>query len=87
MPNRLPCGKPVNVCAPDLPFSTDVSDGGERASRWAVRLGPALNEVGSAIIAAVVELEEALGVKVDVGTPDSLKEQLRDAVLAEAVAL
>jgi predicted nucleotidyltransferase len=33
------------------------------------------------------ELEEALGVRVDVGTPDSLRERLRDEVLAEAVAL
>lgn len=34
-----------------------------------------------------VELEEALGAKVDVGTPASLRERLRDEVLAEAVAL
>ncbi len=34
-----------------------------------------------------VALEEALGVKVDVGTPGSLRESLRDAVLAEAVPL
>jgi predicted nucleotidyltransferase len=33
------------------------------------------------------ELEEALGVKVDVGTPGSLRERLRDEVLAEAVTL
>ena len=32
-------------------------------------------------------LEEALGVKVDVGTPASLRERLRDEVLAEAVTL
>jgi predicted nucleotidyltransferase len=34
-----------------------------------------------------VELEEALGVKVDIGTPESLRERLRDEVLAEAVPL
>lgn len=33
------------------------------------------------------ELEEALGVKVDVGTPDSLRERVRDEVLAEAIPL
>jgi uncharacterized protein len=33
------------------------------------------------------ELEEALGVKVDVGTPDSLRQGLRRRVLAEAVPL
>jgi uncharacterized protein len=33
------------------------------------------------------ELREALGVKVDVGTPSSLRPFLRDEVLAEAVAL
>ena len=39
------------------------------------------------ILAIGAELEEALGVKVDVGTPDSLKERQRDEVLAEAVTL
>jgi predicted nucleotidyltransferase len=39
------------------------------------------------ILAIGVELEEALGVKVDVGTPESLRERLRDEVLAEAVRL
>ena len=39
------------------------------------------------ILAIGAELEEALGVKVNVGTPDSLKERLRDEVLAEAVTL
>jgi predicted nucleotidyltransferase len=39
------------------------------------------------ILAIGVELEEALGVKVDVGTPDSLRKRLRDEVLAEAVPL
>jgi len=34
-----------------------------------------------------VELEEALGVKVDVGTPASLRQHLRDGVLAQAVVL
>lgn len=33
------------------------------------------------------ELEDALGVKVDVGTPESLRPHLREEVLAEAVAL
>ena len=33
------------------------------------------------------ELEEALGVPVDIGTPESLREQLRDVILAEAVPL
>ena len=39
------------------------------------------------LFALGAELEEALGVKVDVGTPESLRPQLRDEVLAEAVAL
>ncbi|MGE5857413.1 MAG: nucleotidyltransferase family protein [Solirubrobacterales bacterium] len=39
------------------------------------------------ILSIGVELEEALGVKVDVGTPASLRERLRDEVLAEAVPL
>lgn len=39
------------------------------------------------ILSIGAELEEALGVKVDVGTPHSLRERLRDQVLAEAVAL
>lgn len=39
------------------------------------------------ILSIGVELEEALGVKVDVGTPASLRKRLRDEVLAEAVAL
>jgi predicted nucleotidyltransferase len=33
------------------------------------------------------DLEDELGVKVDVGTPESLRAFLRDEVLAEAVAL
>ena len=33
------------------------------------------------------ELEAALGVPVDIGTRESLREQLRDVVLAEAVPL
>jgi len=37
------------------------------------------------ILALGAELEDALGVKVDVGTPDSLRQRLRAAVLAEAV--
>ena len=39
------------------------------------------------ILSIGVELEEALGVKVDVGTPASLRARLRDEVLAEAVPL
>lgn len=39
------------------------------------------------ILAIGVELEEALGVTVDVGTPASLRDRLRDEVLAEAVPL
>lgn len=39
------------------------------------------------ILSIGAELEEALGVKVDVGTPDSLRARLRDQVLAEAVPL
>jgi predicted nucleotidyltransferase len=39
------------------------------------------------ILAIGVELEEALGVKVDVGTPESLRERLRDKVLSEAAPL
>lgn len=39
------------------------------------------------ILSIGVELEEALGVKVDVGTRTSLRERLRDEVLAEAVPL
>jgi uncharacterized protein len=39
------------------------------------------------VLALGAELEEALGVKVDVGTRESLRERLRDAVLAEAIPL
>lgn len=39
------------------------------------------------ILSIGAELEEALGVKVDVGTPDSLRERPRDDVLSEAVTL
>ncbi len=39
------------------------------------------------ILSIGVELEEALGVKVDVGTPASLRPRLRDEVLAEAIPL
>lgn len=39
------------------------------------------------ILSIGAELEEALGVEVDVGTPDSLRERLRAEVLAEAVTL
>lgn len=39
------------------------------------------------ILSIGVELEETLGVKVDVGTPASLRSHLRDEVVAEAVPL
>lgn len=39
------------------------------------------------ILALGADLEEALGVRVDVGTPESLRERVRDEVLAEAVPL
>lgn len=39
------------------------------------------------ILALGADLEEALGVSVDVGTPDTLRQRLRDEVLAEAVPL
>lgn len=39
------------------------------------------------ILSIGVELEEALGVRVDVGTPSLLRAHLRDAILAEAVEL
>lgn len=39
------------------------------------------------ILALGVELEDALGVRVDVGTPGSLRQRLRSDLLAEAVPL
>jgi predicted nucleotidyltransferase len=39
------------------------------------------------LLALGANLEEALGVKVDVGTPSSLRPRIRDEVLAEAVPL
>lgn len=39
------------------------------------------------ILALGADLEDALGVRVDVGTPESLRERLRQQVLAEAVPL
>lgn len=39
------------------------------------------------ILSIGAELEEALGVKVDVGTPDSLRDRLRDEVHSEAIPL
>jgi len=39
------------------------------------------------IVALGAELEEVLGVRVDVGTPDSLRERVSADVLAEAVQL
>jgi predicted nucleotidyltransferase len=39
------------------------------------------------LLALGADLEDALGVKVDVGTPELLRQRLRAEVLAEAVAL
>jgi len=39
------------------------------------------------ILAIGAELEDVLGVRVDVGTPASLRKSVRDEVLAEAVPL
>lgn len=39
------------------------------------------------LLALGAELEEALGVRIDVGTPESLRAGIRDEVLAEAVRL
>ena len=39
------------------------------------------------ILSIGVELEEAVGVKVDVGTPTALRERFRDDILAEALPL
>jgi predicted nucleotidyltransferase len=39
------------------------------------------------LLALGAELEEVLGVKVDIGTPESLREGIRAEVLAEAVRL
>lgn len=39
------------------------------------------------LLALGAELEAALGVPVDIGTPESLRDGLRDEVLTEAVAL
>lgn len=39
------------------------------------------------LLALEADLEEVLGVRVDVGTPQSLKPAVRDHVLAEAVPL
>ncbi len=50
-----------------------------------VELAPGARPFG--ILSIGAELEEALGVKVDVGTPDSLRERLRHEILAEAVTL
>jgi len=40
-----------------------------------------------AILALGADLEDALGVKVDVGTPEMLRERVRAEVLAEAIPL
>jgi uncharacterized protein len=39
------------------------------------------------LLALGADLEEALGVKVDIGTPGSLRSRFRDEVLSEAVRL
>lgn len=39
------------------------------------------------LLALGAELEDALGVRVDVGTPESLRSRIRHEVLAEAIAL
>ena len=39
------------------------------------------------ILALGADLEDALGVRVDVGTPDALRDHLRSEALAEAVPL
>jgi len=50
-----------------------------------VDLDPAANPLD--LLDLGCELEDELGVKVDVGTPSSLRPFLRDEVLAEAIAL
>lgn len=65
-----------------------VARGDERPSSdidFLVELAPDARPIE--ILSIGVELEEALGVKVDVGTPSSLRARLRDEVLAEAVRL
>jgi predicted nucleotidyltransferase len=65
-----------------------VVRGDERASSdidFLIELKPGARPFEVLSIGA--ELEEALGVKVDVGTRDSLRQRLRDAVLAEALPL
>jgi len=53
--------------------------------RYRTHSQPAGHATG--MVAVGVKLEEALGVKVDVGIPASLRQRLRDEVLAEAVPL
>jgi predicted nucleotidyltransferase len=48
-----------------------------------VELGPGARLI--ALLSIGVALEEALGVRVDVGTPKSLRANIREAVLAEAI--
>lgn len=65
-----------------------VARGDERAGSdidFLVELAPGARPFE--ILSIGAELEDVLGVKVDVGTPDSLKERLRDQVLSEAVTL
>jgi predicted nucleotidyltransferase len=65
-----------------------VARGDERPGSdidFLVELAPGARPIELLSIGA--ELEDALGVKVDVGTPDSLRERLRGEVLAEAVRL
>ncbi|QYG95227.1 hypothetical protein HC251_24210 [Iamia sp. SCSIO 61187] len=60
---------------------------GELLDRWLEVKRASVAPRTIEILAIGAELEEALGVKVDVGTPDSLEERLRDEVLAEGVTL
>lgn len=65
-----------------------VARGGERPDSdidFLVELAPDARPFE--ILAIGAELEEALGVRVDVGTPGSLRARVRDEVLAEAVPL
>jgi predicted nucleotidyltransferase len=65
-----------------------VARGDERASSdidFLVEMEPGARPFE--ILALGADLEELLGASVDVGTPQSLRERIRDEVLAEAVPL